>query len=194
VKANSVVEDKTVTLHGSNLDAKSTYTVYLSNYKVATAAVYMAGTAITDANGTFTKTFNIPKQLHDVAMVRVRLVNARGDIAINWFINTNATVNTGGLGAPAISLSLVEAKTNGTVQITATNVPENVTFSVYIGKADSKGVGGVLVGKFVATKSGKVTATFTIPDKYKDNKYLDIRVEGNAIQMAAYLKFQNKTK
>jgi LysM repeat protein len=194
VYATSVVEDKTVVLQGKNLDAKATYTVYMSNYKLLNVMSYPVGFLTTDANGTFSKTFNIPKRLVDVAMVKVLLVSRQGDTATNWFINSNVTGNTGGIGAPAISLRLVEVKSNGTVRITASNMPAKVTFSVYVGKADTKGVGGVLVGKMVASNSGKVTATFEIPDKYQDNKALDIRIESQAIRMDAYLNFNNNTK
>ncbi len=192
VYASTVVEDKTVTLEGKSLEAHTTYTVYMSNFKLLKGMTYAVGSVTTGTNGTFSKTINIPKRLYDVSMVKVLLVSRQGDTATNWFINSNVTGNTGGIGAPAISMSLVEVKSDGTVRITASNLPANVTFSVYIGKADTEGIGGVWVGRMIASNTGKVTATFTIPEKYQDNKALDIRLESEAIQMSAFLKFNNR--
>ncbi len=192
VYASTVVEDKTVTLEGKSLEANTTYTVYMSNFKLLKGMTYAVGSVTTGTNGTFSKTINIPKRLYDVSMVKVLLVSRQGDTATNWFINSNVTGNTGGIGAPAISMSLVEVKSDGTVRITASNLPANVTFSVYIGKADTEGIGGVWVGRMIASNTGKVTATFTIPEKYQDNKALDIRLESEAIQMSAFLKFNNR--
>ncbi len=193
VFAASVVEDQTVTLQGRGLAAETMYTVYMSNYKVQHATTYLAGTVLTDKNGAFTRTLALPKQMIDVPMVRVSLANSRGVFTANWFFNTTASGNTGGVGTPAITLTVDQVKKDGWVKITASNLPQNVTFDVFMGKAGSQGLDGVYVGKMIAAKSGRVSATFQIPEELWGRSRLDISLQSNAMLMATLQQFENKT-
>lgn len=191
VSASAAVEDKSVTLKGKLLDANSSYTVYMSNYKLAVPVNILAGVANTDASGNFTQTFSIPKALTDVALIRVYLINSRGDSTSNWFINTTASGNLGGFGSSALTISIDDVKEDDWVKITVNNLPANVTFDVIIGKAESEGNGGYFVGHIHSTSGGKVTATFDLPAELLDRSKLDILVENDAVNMSAFKTFDN---
>ena len=189
VYAASVVEDKAVTLKGKSLDVNSSYSIYLSNYKHTTVVETFVGTAKTDASGSFTLTVTIPKNLVDVALLRVSVVNSRGDKSTNWFINTTGSVNIGGIGSAAISVTIDDVKEGDWVKITASNLPSNVTFKVYIARGDSSG--SILVGQIVSTNGGKVTATFDLPTEYLDRTKLEIQLDNEAVNMEAVKDFDN---
>ncbi|HUF37820.1 MAG TPA: LysM domain-containing protein [Anaerolineales bacterium] len=188
VYAASVVEDKAVTLKGKSLDVNSTYSIYLSNYKRTTLVETLVGSVKTDASGGFTHTVSIPKNLIDVALVRVRVTNSRGDSSTNWFINTTGSV-VGGVGSPAISIAIDDVKEGDWVKFTASNLPSNVAFNVYIAKGDSSGA--IFIGMIHSSSGGKVTATFDLPTEYLDRTRLEIQLENGAVLMEAVKDFDN---
>jgi hypothetical protein len=188
VYAASAVEDKAVTLKGKTLDINSSYTVYLSNYKLTTYIDTLVGTAKTDASGNFTQSFTIPKNLVDVALIRVTLVNSRGDKAANWFINTTGSV-VGGIGSAAITVTIDEVKEGDWVKITASNLPANVTFQVFVAKGDS--TGSILVGQVSSSSGGKVTATFDLPSEYEGRTKLEVQLKNDSVNMSVIKDFDN---
>jgi LysM repeat protein len=188
VYAASAVEDKAVTLKGKTLDINSSYTVYLSNYKLTTYIDTLVGTAKTDASGNFTQSFTIPKNLFDVALIRVTLVNSRGDKAAHWFTNTTGSV-VGGIGSAAITVTLDEVKEGDWVKITASNLPANVTFQVFVAKGDS--TGSILVGQVSSSSGGKVTATFDLPSEYEGRTKLEVQLKNDSVNMSVIKDFDN---
>jgi len=188
VYAASVVEDKSVTLKGKTLDTNSSYTIYLSNYKHTTYVDTLVGTAKTDSSGNFTHAVTIPKNLVDVALIRVTVVNSRGDKAANWFINTTGSA-VGGIGSGSISISIDDVKEGDWVKITASNLPANVTFKVYIARGDSSG--SIFVGQIRSTNGGKVSATFDLPSEYLDRTKLEIQLDNDSVNMEAAKDFDN---
>lgn len=193
VYAQSVREDRYVTLRGRYLTANSRYSVYLSRYSAASSESFLVGSAYTDKNGSFTTTYYLPKKLVDVAKIGVSLKNSAGDSASNWFINATLEGNTGGTQAAAIGLSIVEIKKGQWVKIKASNLPADVTFDVIIGKAGSKGEKGVKVGTLVDDDGGGVRETFLIPDDLEEKAQLVIRLENKSLGIFTYLTFDNKT-
>lgn len=191
VYATSVVEDKSVTFTGKTLDVSSRYTVYMSNYKVTGGTQYLAGWVNTDKNGAFTTTLSIPKRLVDASLIKIVVINSRGDSANNWFINATASGTVGGYGTPGITLKVDDVDEGNSVKITVDKLPANVTFKVYIGVKGSEGADGEFVGLIRSTKGGKVTATFDIPDSLAGRSKLDILVESTHVDMSAFLTFDN---
>ncbi len=189
VYAASVVEDKSVTLKGKTLDPNSTYTIYLSNYKLTAYVDTLVGFVTTDGSGAFTHSVNIPGNVVDVALVRVTVINARGDKSVNWFINTTGS-SIGGIGSPEITITIDDVEEGDWVKISVSNLPSNVTFQVYIAKGDSSGA--VLVGQIKSgDNGGKVTATFDIPSDYLTREHLELQFENEAVNMEAAKKFDN---
>jgi hypothetical protein len=191
VYATSVREDKTVTLQGKNLASNSRHTIYLSNEKVANASRLIIGSVVTDKDGAFKATFNIPKTLYDVSKIRVILYSTNGTSTYNWFFNANLDGNTGGLGMPALSAAVESSKVDKWIKVKVNNLPANVTFKVYIGKV---GGAGTLVGTIAAAKGGSASATFDIPTEWKGKSKLDVQVVNESFQLSTTLTFENKTK
>jgi hypothetical protein len=192
VYASNVKEDQSVTLQGKALVANTAYTVYLSNLKAKQPTNYLVGTVTTDKDGAFKVTYNLPGKLSDVSKIKVMITNGKGDTASNWFYNMTVDGNTGGIGAPALTLTIVSVVEDKTVKIQANHVLPNVTYQVYMGKAGTMGVNGTHVGTLSSSKGGTVTATFNIPEGLADRSKIDIRIENNPYESAAYQTFENK--
>ena len=192
IYAKEVEEDKNVTLVGTSLRANTRYDVFLSKFGKYPANAIRVGFAITDSNGSFTKTFKIPGKLVDIAKISINIASSRGDTASNWFINASSTSNTGGVGSPTFSFKITSFKKGNWVKIKTSNLPANVTFAVRMGKAGSEGINGTRVGELRSNKGGSVTETFDIPDSLEDKSQIDIRVENKALGIAAFITFKNK--
>lgn len=192
VYATSVVEDESVTLRGISLTASSRYAVYMSRYTNRKHAPVYVGSVLTDKNGAFTTTFLIPKELVDVAKIAVRINNGSSS-AVNWFINATSRDYTGGEGAATPTFSIVAVEEDDWVKIKTNNLPPNVTFTVQMGKAGTKGIDGILVGTMFDGDGGGVRATFEIPYELVGKAKLDIRLENKALGMSYYMTLDNKT-
>jgi hypothetical protein len=192
VYAKEVKEDKTVTLVGTNLRANTRYTVYLSKYGKYPTNAILVGFAVTDGNGSFTKTFKIPGKLVDIAKISINIASSHGDTASNWFINASSTNNTPGEGSPPFGFKVTSVKKGEWVKVKTFNLPANVTFDVRMGKAGSKGIKGAKVGELRSNKGGSVTATFDIPDALKGKQQIDIRVENSSLGIASYVTLKNQ--
>jgi len=191
VYATKVKEDASVTLQGKNLAASSTYTIYLSNYKSKYSVDYKVGTVTTDKYGTFKETYNIPKNLYDVGVIKVRASNSKGDVASNWFYNMTTSENTGGINSKTLSFTITSVKAGKTVTIKATNLLPNIRYKVFIGRKTSLGIGGVLVGSLKSETGGTVTATFDIPAELAQRSNLALRVHNMSLNIAVYKIFGN---
>jgi hypothetical protein len=190
VYASSVEEDKYVTLVGKNLYSNTRYNVFLSWLGNRITQAIPVGSVLTDNAGSFTGTYKIPKILADRLKISIYLTSGAGDSASNWFINATAKGSTGGVGMGTPTLSVTDAK-KGQVQIKIANLPAQVPFEVYIGKASSKGIGGVLVGTVKDDDGGGLKATFDIPSSLSDRSKLDIRLENKPLGLSAYMTFDN---
>jgi LysM repeat protein len=191
VSASSVEEDRYVTLSGKKLVANSRYSVYLSKFGTyPSGAVYM-GSALTDRNGAFTKTFRIPGRLVDIAKIAIHISNGR-DATSNWLINATADGNTGGEGAPDFSFSISSVDEDESVRIRTSNLPANVTFTVRMGRSGSKGANGIRVGTLSDDDGGTVRATFDIPEELQGRSRIDIRLENKALGIFYYVNFENE--
>jgi len=193
VYASSVEEDRYVSLAGSNLFANTRYSVYLSKFKTgAHSASILVGSVVTDSKGAFQKTYRIPGKLVDVSKIKITVTNGKGDTATNWFINASSDDYTGGEGSAKFSFTVVDVKKNAYAKIKTSNLPANVSFNVYMGKAGSQGLNGTKVGTLVDSKGGAVKATFEIPDKLEGKAQIDIRLENKALGIFYYITFDNK--
>lgn len=190
VYASKVEEDKYVTLVGKNLYSNTHYNVYLSWMGSRINQAIPVGSVLTDKAGSFTATYKIPKILVDRLKVSIYLTSGVGDSASNWFINATAKGATGGVGMATPNLNAADAK-KGQVQIKVTNLPAKIPFDVYIGKAGSKGIGGVKIGTVKDDDGGGLKATFDIPSSLSDRSKLDIRLENKQLGIAAYATFDN---
>lgn len=194
VLATSVVEDISVTLQGKSLPALTRYTIYLGNGKNNTSPSIYTGVVTTDKDGTFKVTYKIPKALVDVSKIRVTIISTKGTVLSNWFYNATLSGNTGGVNAPQASIVVDSSKLNKWVKIKVSNLTAKLTYQVYIGKEGSKGLNGVWVGSLYVPQSGSASATFNIPEQYKDREKLDIRLVNEPYGIVHYMTFANKTK
>lgn len=194
IVATSVIEDTSVTLQGKSLSALTRYTVYLSNEKNSASTSIYTGMVTTDKDGTFKVTYKIPKALIDVSRIKVTIISTRGTVLSNWFYNATLEGNTGGVNPPQSSIVVDSSKLNKWVKIKVANLTAKLTYQVYIGKEGSKGLNGIWVGSLYVPKSGSASATFDIPEQYKDREKLDIRLVNEPYGIVYYLTFANQTK
>lgn len=189
--ASSAIEDASVSLQGKYLVANSTYTIYLSNYKANNPVSYWLGNVTTKSDGSFSATFNLPGKLSDVSKIKILSTNGKGDTASNWFYNLTSNGNTGGMGSPALTLTVVSVDEGKSVKIQASNLLPGVTYQVMMDTTGTKGEEGIVVGTLSSSKGGTATATFEIPDELDHRSKIDLRVENNPFEAAAYLTFDN---
>lgn len=191
--ATSVKEDQSVTLQGKNLAANTRYEIYLGKYKSDPAVRIFVGSVSTDKNGAFLKTVTIPKMLYDVLKIRASITSPRGNTTNNWFINTTGSGNVGGVGAPQLNIDIRSVKKTKWVKFDAENLPANVTFKVYMSKADAPAKKAILVGTLSDPKGRDITVTFDIPESIKDRPNLEIFLVNDALDMSAEEIFKNQT-
>lgn len=193
VYATRVKEDMEVTLAGKSLAANTTYTVYLSKYKNTKSERLKAGTVNSDNNGAFSnKVFAIPGKLADIAKIRVELYRGKKLAAENWFINGNVEGNTGGYGAPPLTISLDSVKPGKSVRVQISNTPATVVYLVYIGKPGDSLDKMALVDNVQSPSGKNIKVDFAIPSKYSSVTNLELRLVNKPLEMGAYLLFSNK--
>jgi len=77
------------------------------------------------------------------------------------------------------------------ITIIAENFPPNTVLTARIGEANTKGVGGIIVGESTTDAYGAMIATYSIPPENVDNNLLAIRLEGGQGYWA-YRTFDNQ--
>lgn len=192
--ATSVIEDTSVTLQVKSLAALTRYTVYLSNDKNSASPPIYTGIVTTDKDGTFKVTYKIPKVLINVSRIKITIISTKGTVLSSCFYNTTLSGNTGGVNTPQANIVVESSKLNKWVKIKVSNLTAKLTYQVYIGREGSKGLNGIWVGSLYVPQSGSTSATFDIPEQYKDREKLDIRLVNEPYDIVYYLTFANKTK
>lgn len=92
---------------------------------------------------------------------------------------------------PTISITSVDV--GKTVTIKTANYPANDTFNVYMNYFGTRGVGGTLVTTVNSGTGGAQSYTFTIPDKYKNEQLIAIRLESPTSHYFSFNWFYNQT-
>ena len=158
-----------------------------------------------EKGGTFALKLDIPEALYGRKEIVVRFEGVGGWWTFNTFINDPAGTAPDGKKVPAGSTTSTTVKPGKvvplftiknvdpgkTVTISTSNFPKNIDFTAMIGKADTKGIKGIEVGKFNSADGGAFEATFNVPEKLQDEGALSIRVEGT-YGWFAYNWFPNK--
>jgi hypothetical protein len=91
------------------------------------------------------------------------------------------------------TISIVSVDVGKTVTIQTANYPANDTYNVYMNTFGTRGVGGTLVTTVKSGTGGAQTFTFTIPDKYKNEQLVAIRLESPTTGYFSYNWFVNQS-
>jgi hypothetical protein len=91
------------------------------------------------------------------------------------------------------TISIVSVDAGKTVTVKTANYPANDTFNVYMNFFGTRGVGGTLVTTVNSGAGGAQTFTFSIPDAYKNEKLVAIRLESPTSKYYSYNWFYNQT-
>jgi len=191
VYAVSVEEDESVTLKGVNLLPNIGHTIYFSNEKGSEPVRYYVAVVVTDSNGEFKDTYDIPSELVDYPKIRVTLVDTTGSSTHNWFFNANVEENTGGLEMSELSAVIDSSKKNRWFTVKVKNLPANIPCDVYVGK---DGEPNLLVGTIVSPDGGSATLKFNFRLRWIGQSTLDLKVENEPYELSADLTFENITK
>lgn len=91
------------------------------------------------------------------------------------------------------TISIVSVDVGKTVTVRTANYPANDTFNVYMNYFGTRGVGGTLVTSVSSGAGGTQSFTFTIPDAYKNERLVAIRLESPTSGYFSYNWFYNQT-
>jgi hypothetical protein len=193
----SVAADQTVTIQTANFPANQTFQVTMGAFGTQGVGGTAIGTQASGAGGSFTATYDIPANLHNMDRIAIRLQSAQGYYAYNWFHNSTAggptavpptatapgatppapTATPGPVytGFPSFSITAVQKDTSVTIQ--GSNFPPNQTFQVTMGAYGTQGVGGMPAGTQATGAGGSFTATYNIPGSLIGSARIAIRLQ-----------------
>jgi hypothetical protein len=190
----SVDQDESVTLQTHNFPANQDFKVLMGKMGTRGVGGVHVSTLSSGAGGSFTDTFEIPKELQGDYQIAIRLQTADGVFyAYNWFYNNTTTVQPlpGYSGIP--TFSIIAVVKDDTVTIKTNNFPANYDFKVLMGKMDTKGVGGTHVTTFNSGSGGTFEDTFDIPATLAGEYQIAIRLQSATGGFYAYNWFFNNT-
>lgn len=201
ISISAVTEGVSVTVKGTNFPTNDDFKVTMGAFGTQGIGGIVVATQ-NSGTGTFTATYTIPASLKTATRIAIRLESpTSGYYSYNWFWNADATTSGGTTttwgyppaGAATIpSTSITNVNAGVDVKVSGSNFTTTDTYSVYIGKFGTKGVGGVKVSTVDTDASGKFTETFTIPASLKDEGNLAIRFVSPATGYYAYDWFVNQ--
>lgn len=93
------------------------------------------------------------------------------------------------LAATQLSLKVVEVIPGGLIKLQVANMPSNTEFTVRMGPAGSKGVGGNVVAHFDSGAGGTQEYWFEVHAVVRSLSFIDVRVEGGTY--FGYTTFNN---
>jgi hypothetical protein len=160
--------------------------------------------------GTQSYWFEILSDVRNNAIIDVRIDSGAGVVAYASFNNVTGGVVSTSVAATSVSatatpvygtggayssssgtLKALHAQRGGIVVVLFSNLPPSGYFSVTIGAAGTKGIGGTLIAhvKTPATLPWSAAGTFEIPAAVRNNDVLDLRIDNGT--NAYVLQFQN---
>ena len=197
----SIVQDKTVTIHAYNFPANDSFNVTMGYYGSLGIGGYSVGTTSSGAGGSFIATYIIPAALAGQYKIAIRLESpTSGYYAYNWFYNNTypapqpPIIPPGPIysGYPYFFIKSVVRDESVTIQ--AHNFPANDVFIVTMGPYGGYGVGGFVVATTTTgPQGGAFEATYPIPAALADSYLIAIRLESPTTGYFAYNWFYNNT-
>lgn len=202
----SVVPDEVVTIQTYDFPADKAFDVIIGPY----GTYGITGAKVAEQNsgkgGSFTATYEIPAEFKSVSMLSIRLEDrVSGYYAYNWFQNsplpvatpaatspdTNTPVPPEQLKHPSFIISTVTA--DQSIQVDATDFPENENFDVIMGAYGTFGIGGEKVTTQKTGSKGEFKATYAIPASLKGAYLIAVRMESTDSDYFAFNYFYNAT-
>ncbi len=198
----SVVPDEVVTIETSDFPEDMKFDVLIGRYGNFGKDGTKVATQDSGKGGSFTATFNIPKELKGVEKLSIRLENkASGYYSYNWFENAvmEAKDKTA-TAAPAVegeevvyhpSFTITRVDMDKNITVSGTGFPVDMEYDVLMGEYGSTGAGGVKVSSQKTGSKGEFNATYTIPAVFQGEYKVAIRMESAKSVYYAYNYFYN---
>ncbi len=206
----SVVKGQSATIKVTGMPANKDFRVLMNKMGTQGVGGTVVGTARTDQNGSFTKTFAIPSQLKNepTIAVRVEATDATGWYAYNWFTNSTSGSSSSGSssgssssssgssssytgstsGAGAITIVDVDEDTG--VDISAQHLSANRTYPVWFDWRNQSGsVMTTQSGTVKSDANGKVVAFVKMPSILRDRRDIRVRFQpagGSTVAASAW--------
>ena len=202
-KITAVDRNNSVTIKAQNFPANDDFKVTIGAF----GTLGIGGVVVANQNsgsGSFTATYTIPNSLAGSTKIAIRLQSpTSGYYSYNWFWNNDYPSSSNGSSTTSWGYPPAGANTIPNTTITTVNPGVDVTvdgknftttdtYTVYIGKFGTKGVGGVKVGTQSTNANGKFTGTYAIPPALKNEAKLAIRFVSPATGYYAYDWFYNQ--
>ena len=193
-----VTEDTIVTIETHNYPANRDFDVRMGKFSSRGIGGILVGSFNSGTGGTNKFTFDIPPALASLDKIAIRLDSRTGGYySFNWFYNTTAGSHVGsvpiegGKATPVIMVVTVRRDTNVTLE--GSSFPTDENFEVLMGKYNTQGIDGVMVGTLTPEDDGTILETFDIPASLKSESRIAIRVESTSSDKAAHTWFINET-
>ena len=195
-KIDSVVRGESVTITTYNFPANDTFNVRMGKIGTRGVGGVLVTAQASGSGGSFSATYTIPDSLKNDYVVAIRLESpTSGYYAYNWFYNNTTNGAPAPVPVPFVipTFSIKEVDKNNSVTIETRNFPAGDTFNVTMGVYGTKGVDGVEITTQDSGDGGTFSATYTIPEKFKDHYRIAIRLESPTSGYYAYNWFYNNS-
>jgi hypothetical protein len=186
----SVVKGESVTIAVVDMPANKEFRVLMNLIGTQGVDGTVAGTAKTDKDGSFTKTFAIPSGLRREARIAIRIeaTDKTGWYAYNWFTNntsgSSSGSSSGGSGVPTSgsvsssgNLTVLDVEEDLAVDIRVRSLPASRSYQAWFDWKTNGGVVKTARGSTVKSdKDGVIIASVAMPSALRDRLEIRIRL------------------
>ncbi|MFZ0544700.1 MAG: hypothetical protein WAM60_04650 [Candidatus Promineifilaceae bacterium] len=196
----SVEPDQSVTIHTENFPANKEFKVTMGPIGTKGINGIVVGTISSGMGGSFDAAFSIPAALVGSPQISIRLQTSELNpyYSFNWFYNISSGTSSGTGGSSGYSgiptITITSVVRNEDIVFQTENFPANQTFNVYMGPMGTRGIGGVMVGRFPSGDGGSFPVMVPIPDSLMNSDLIAVRAQTEQIYpYYSYNYFYNTT-
>lgn len=185
--------DKNVSIETSSLPKHEIFDVLIGTCSDTALNGKIVGRIKTDGvAGVYDGKYQIPGAFVGVSCLAVRITSQISSrTAYATFLNGSG--NYGPVISSTLDFKVNSVVRNKTVNITISNAIKGKKYRVYITRAGHGASGGTYVTYFVPVTNQPFKHTFVIPDVYKGDAKLDLRIQAVTTDFRVYHTFSNVT-
>ena len=189
-----VNKNKNFTLQAVNLPEKENFEVSVGKCNYSTPTV-VGEIKTGNDSGTFTDTYRIPNKFDGVSCLIAYLDSTKSARSATVTFTNDSSGGTSGSSYDESNLSFVvkAVKKNKSVTLRVTDFRKGEKYHIFVGKAGSGAYPYTYVGSFRQTDNKDFGITVNIPEAYKGQAKLDVRIEGITVAASQVHTFKNVT-
>lgn len=188
-----VTPNKDFTLKAINLPKHENFEVSIGKCDYSSASE--VGEITTDGDpGTYTDTYKIPKKFKNVSCLVAYLDSTKTTRSTSvTFVNSSTGASPSASDFSNLKFDVLHVTKNKTVTLRVIDFRKGEKYKIYIGYAATGANPGTQVGSFKQTNNQDFSITVKIPEAYRGQSRLDVRIEGVTVTASKYHTFTNKT-